>query len=53
MELQSPKVEGSGGRILREWGQGEVQTMTFHLVKNPYYDSKQANIAGHREVLIS
>ena len=53
MELQSPKVEDSRGRLLRERGQGEVKTMTFHLVRNPYYDSKRANVAGQRGVLIS
>ena len=29
MELQSPKVEDSRGRLLREQGQGEVKTMTI------------------------
>ena len=31
MELQSPKVEGSRGIILKGIGEREVQTMTFHL----------------------
>ena len=48
MELQSPKVEDSQGRIIREQGKGEVKTMTFHLVRNPYYDSKRTNIAGQK-----
>ena len=48
MELQSPKVEGSWGIILKGMGEREVQTMTFHLVRNPYYDSKRANVAGQR-----
>ena len=53
MELQSPKVEGSRGIILKGMGEREVQTMTFHLVRNPYYDGKWANVAGKRGALIS
>lgn len=48
IELQSSKVEGSRGRILRERGRGEVQTTLLHLVRDPYHESKQTNLAGQR-----